>query len=359
MSIYTKLENNLWWSKIAMASGAWLNSIAILIIIVIIIVVILVFGLAATLRDLPQIQLDPRLERYSKHGWKHFRTYNPSIFSLDETNCYYVYRLCNFALCPGTRNQWNARYRDRTISHTVIENPHGGLAIIKHPRLDQIFVDQDEKRGGGRNFEQGGEDALPFVIGNKLMLEDGLTEISPKRILKLQYEDGCHRDQKNWMPFTVRCNGSKTHIGENEKLHFVYSVNPHVILKFEKDGHCSQIIRVTKWNPGYHSHLKSEPRYFPEELYLGVLHKRDSTFEYMTYIYAFETKHPYRVKYITDSFVFGEYGSRSRRIQFAAGLARVVKNHCTYLYITYGENDCSSKLCILKEEDVIRSLRRL
>ena len=394
---------------------AWLNLAAVILIVIIVIVVILVFrlyrpqadnlhdvfGLVTHIRELPQLE-----------DWSGFRTYNPSIFTVGgpkstANDCYYVYRVCNFALCPGTRNQWNARHRERTVSHTVIQSPSGGLTIIKHPRLEQLFPDQREEefhgrqnydgRIGRRNCEQGGEDARPFIIGQKLYLIsnattgyqcrrqmilmqfnlnqlnssagtfDRLKDIEPQKIWQLEYDAGVHRDQKNWMPLNI-----------HNELHFVYSVNPHVILKFDKQsGRChkiastwncnlsdelrggSQIIRVTKWNLRSRSCLNTSPHYKAEELYLGVLHKRDSTFEYMTYIYAFETKHPYRVKYITDSFVFGEYGSHSRRIQFAAGLARVVQNDRAYLYITYGENDCTSKVCVLLEEDVLRSLNRV
>lgn len=410
--------------------------LALLIIIVIVIAVIVIFklyrpqadnlhdifGFVTHIRELPQLQFDHRLREYS--DWDGFRTYNPSIFTLNGSNLgdgrsiYYVYRVCNFALCPGTRNRWNSRYRERTLSQTVIETPRGDLYLVKHPRLEKLFPNEEEMRfdhqmgkSTRRNCEQGGEDARPFVIGNKLYLisnattgyhcrrqmilmqfdlkhleknqdqsdgmDENLTEISPKKIWQLHYDEGASRDQKNWMPFSVNKSNQSNRTSNSSELHFVYSVNPHVILKFENDGYCrkvastwhpdlseelrggSQIIRVVKWNLRSRRHLDGQPRYFAEDLYLGVLHKRDSTFEYTTYLYAFETKHPYRVKYITDGFVFGEHGCHSRKIQFAAGLARIIKPDGAYLYITYGENDCTAKLCILKEEDVLRSLRRL
>ena len=397
-----------------MGVTAWPKIIAVLIIIIIAIVVLVifkiyrtqadnlhdVFGTVTYIGELPQLQYRQPLKSYN--NWNGFRSYNPSLFSLDDRNCYYVYRLCNFTLCPGVRNQWRMGHRDKTISHTVIQSPTGSLAIVKHPQLAKLY-----KYDGERNCEQGGEDARPIVVGKKLYLitnattgdncrrqmilmqlnlqhlkdcsrnSDGdLAEIVPDKIWQLHYEDGEHRDQKNWMPFTVGKSSSNNLIDDD--LHFVYSVNPHVILKFDKvSGDChkiastwncnlsedlrggSQIIRVTKWNPRSKNGLTGELRYYPEELYLGVLHKRDSTFEYMTYIYAFEVKYPYRVKYITDGFVFGEYGSHSKRIQFAAGLARIISDDCAYLYITYGENDCMSKVCVLKEEDVLRSLIRV
>lgn len=444
----------------------------VLVIIVILIVVFFkqyrdnadnltdIFGAEIHVEELDQIQ-----DQYKLNSLQHFRSYNPSVFKLDGIDePFYVFRMCNFALCPGKKLQWDPFNRERTESHSVIQSPTGELFIVTHTKL------------GRPKCEQGCEDARSFIHDNKLYLvcnastgeecrremiimeipvdefitpqlraltiadragpivkdqvmetlnkhnrdiindqfnkdkddnknnaEDEpipirkyIREVFPTNVSKLIINFDNHRDQKNWMPVII-----------NNNIHFIYSVNPHVILKYskftDKYGHTvteckkiaetknkrlpeglrggSQAIRVTKWNKifrmkadirrfrhtsqhKYNTNLDPNDKneYSREDLYIAVTHKREKTFQYMTYIYAFEVNYPYKVKYITNGFTFGENGSHSKRIQFASGLARVVEKNnidgqdIAYLYITYGESDCSSKVCKIKEETVMRAL---
>jgi len=355
--------------------------------------------------------------QYNLTSLQDYRCYNPCVFTVDSSNLnhkvmeefgnqpFYAFRMCNFALCPGKPNKWDGNARYKTKSFTFIETPNKELFIITHKKI------------GLSACEQGCQDARTFICKDKLYLvcnaasgencrremvimeldlkeflikdherrtiddhdrrghRDRRTfvrEVRPLKVEKLRIDFDNHRDQKNWMPFVY-----------DDQIHFVYSVNPHVILKYE-NGRClkvvettndklpnglrggSQIIRVTKWNLRFNPRIPLKrgsrfdgPVYTPEELYLGILHTREGTFQYSTYVYAFEIFYPFRVKYITQPFVFGQEGSRSKRIQFASGLARIIKDGIAYLYITYGENDCTAKLCSMKEEDVLRSLRRV
>jgi hypothetical protein len=227
----------------------------------------------------------------------------------------------------------------------------------------------------------------------ELMIEDNLygtlpvhgkrtyiRELRPRFTTKLFLKFDQDQDQKNWMPLIM-----------NNEIYFVYSINPHIIVKYIGPSRTAefydpsntikikpscvkiaetfnenlpsnlrgggQIVKVTKWNPTFDPKLRKEPlKYEDEDLYLGVVHTRDSTYEYSTYFYAFEIEYPFRVKYLTRPFVFGEKGHHSKRIQFASGLAKIVKDDIGYLYVTYGEDDCTGKLCILSEESVLHSL---
>jgi hypothetical protein len=371
------------------------------------------FGERFDIKELPQVS--------DVYGLRDFKCYNPCLFTLQDGNLapdevYWVYRMCNFTLCPGNRN---AFHDQRTQSRTLITNPSGDLFAISHPNVS------------GAVCAQGCQDARTFICDNKLYLacndtsgencrrEMYIMEVdinrvrsrsgpvrddnSKKRDVKprdvsvvsmerLNAEFGNERDQKNWMPLVI-----------DNQIYFVYSVNPHIILRYRPGLHprkypgktripgekeivnCEkvaetsnsklpsglrgggQIIRVRKWNRTHALTFRqrSDVSYRPEDLYLGIVHTRDSLSEYSTYFYAFEIVHPYRVKYISKGFVFGEAGSHSKRIQFASGLAQVVhRNHETgrdenMLYITYGENDCTAKLCILNEAHVLSALVRV
>lgn len=374
-----------------------------------------VFGPNVEVTEFQQIP-----DQYNLTSLREYRCYNPCIFTVDSSNLdsgqlrkfrnqpFYAFRMCNFTACPGVPTKWDGNARYKTKSFTFIETPNKELFFISHAKL------------GLAECEQGCQDARTFVCQDKLYLvcnsatgagcrremiimeldlnefliddrrlktidrrelhsewiegREYVREVKPSKVEKLRINFDNNRDQKNWMPFVF-----------NEQIHFVYSVNPHVILRYE-DNKCikvaetendnlpnglrggSQIVRVTKWN------LRLNPRiplnrgsrtvmdresYAPEELFLGVLHTREALFQYSTYIYAFEVKYPFKVRYISQPFVFGEDGCRSKRIQFASGMARIIKDGEAYLYITYGENDCTAKLCVMREEDVLRSLRRV
>lgn len=368
------------------------------------------FGDRFDIKELPQVS--------DIYGLQDFRTYNPCLFTVQSGNSsdkdpYWAYRMCNFTQCPGNKNTFQD---ERTKSRTLIANPGGELFSISHPSVS------------GSRCAQGCQDARTFTCRDKLYLACNDTsgenchremyimeldlnqfrsrsdlvinnknrqsrrkpkDVSPLSMERLNAGFENDRDQKNWMPLVI-----------DDQIYFVYSINPHIILRYYPGKHpnkypgrnripnqeeiinCEkiaettnsklpdglrgggQIVRVRKWQRVFDSKLKkgNDIRYRSEDLYLGVIHTRDSMSEYSTYFYAFETIHPFRVKYITKGFVFGEAGSHSKRIQFASGLAQISQyNTATgkdenMLYITYGENDCTSKVCILKEEDVLRSL---
>ena len=375
------------------------------------------FGDNFDITDLPQISEVKGIE-----GLRDYRTYNPCLFTIQgQDRPHMVYRVCNFSQCPGGKNPWDHNYREKTHTYTFIESPNGDLHQVKHDPISSS------------KCEQGCEDARSFICGDRLylvcnrtmgencrrqmiMMELSLSPFSsaenksltikaseeqtlkkrapkidnlrPLSMRKLNAGFDNDRDQKNWMPLIM-----------DDQIHFIYSINPHVILRYhgpiqERNSgfdpsdknipdeiNCTiiaettnpkvpsnlrgggQIVAVRKWNPIFTTSAHNNHRYKPEDLYLGVAHTRDSNEEYSTYFYAFENIYPYRVKYLSTGFVFGERSSHSKRIQFASGLARINHSEATpdrpagaYLYVTYGEHDCNGKLCVLREEDVLRSL---
>ncbi len=322
------------------------------------------------------------LEQPTQTPFPTHRAYNPCIFTLENYNTPFVaYRMCNFYLCPEKRNPWDKDNRELTNSHTLIYRPDGERYLIKYPNIS------------GAKCEKGCEDARIIVHHDKMYMFCNTTsgpkcqremnimeldvsaftqektnvintvEINNRYILRTPVHSG--RDEKNWMPF----------IHENG-LYFVYSVNPHVILKHEGAGNCSeiartynsslptdlrggsQIIRTKKWNMMYPMFSRGI-KYVDEDIYIGVLHIRTSLSSYYTYIYGFEINYPFKVKYITKGFIFGDVSEHVQRIQFASGLARVMHDDVPFLHISYGEHDCTSKLCIIKEEDVMRALVKI
>jgi len=299
---------------------------------------------------------------------QHYRSYNPSLF-VHQDSLFIIYRVCNFTACPRNKNYPKP---EATKTFSLIENEAGQLIRIKHPKA------------APDGQTQGYEDLRSFVIGDKLYLignsasgpngrrelnimqlsinsllesmAGGKDKISVTSIHKLWFKGMAERDQKNWMPFV-----------HHDQIHLVYSINPHIVLAYEGDGQCkvvadsqhdripksirggSQIIRVTKWNK-----LRGgQNNWTSEDLYLAFVHSRDRMMEYSTYVYAFETEAPYRVKYLSEGFVFGH---NLKTIQFVAGLVRLKRDGQWYLGVSYGEMDCSANICWFKEESVLAAL---
>lgn len=380
-----------------------------------------IFGGMFKIEEIPQPERTP---------FPTYRAYNPCIFNMNNDKLNYniddiddywtAFRMCNFIQCPDKWNNWDKNRRYLTNSHTILVSPWKERYLISHP-------DVSGKTINGAGCEKGCEDSrivctnneifiicnstsgfdctremrlmriyLSEMFNNKKFKHEGINVLhdikvnnteklkidwttAPKNtisshdsIINANNNKQIINDEKNWMPW----------IHENE-LHFVYSVNPHIILKYvgydktsfedktsdynvivvssnkyndnpnlprELRGG-SQIIKATKWHK-----KKLGEGFIAEDLYIAATHVRNSNKAYMTYIYAFEVSYPFAVKYITKGFVFGDKASHSQGIQFAAGLARVVKNNIYYLKISYGEDDCSSKLCTIKEEDVMKAL---
>lgn len=312
-----------------------------------------------------------------------FRTYNPCVFTIGKYGLpYFVYRVSNFTMCRDRKNKgWNSKKKDEIESHTFIYSPNGEIFKISHDVLAKptcVRGCEDSRTVVNGDFlyifcnASSGSDCsremyeMKIPLSEFTELENGwkpifegsrryVREIIPE-VKKLRMRTKTNQDEKNWMPFFV-----------DDVLHFVYSVNPHIVMR-ENNGYVdevfktyndvlpgnlrggSQVIPVTKWNSG-------PDEYVAEHLYLSVIHVREGHKKYVTYFYAFDVEEPYRVKYITKGFVFED---NVKRVQMATGLAKVYENEgdgkVSYLYITYGQDDCYSKLCKVSEESIMKSL---
>lgn len=391
--------------------------VGILIIVVIVIVIFLIFKSSSNqghgtdelfgdiemhIEDMLQIQ-----DLYKLTSLENFRTYNPCVFTIEGFNKpFYSYRMSNFTMCVNRKlMKWDKHNKEKVESHTFICAPNKEIFKITHEdtaqpkcvrgcedsrtivnknklyitcnsssatkcRREMVVMEFDLKE-----FTEPASNFHPIFENERRLVR----EVEPLSMTTLKIDFDNHRDQKNWMPFFIE-----------DELHFVYSINPHVILKKVGDE-CikvaetshdnlpnnlrggSQIIPVTKWN------VKSPPPIYKngmmiqenlayneeEKLFLGVIHIRESHHKYVTYLYAFDRNPPFNVKYITEPFVFSENGDHKKRVQFASGLAKVAEHSTTktghhsldsYLYITYGQDDCDSKLCRIKEEVVMKVL---
>jgi len=337
------------------------------------------------IEDMLQIQ-----DLYKLTSLEQFRTYNPCLFTVEGFDKpFYVYRMSNFTMCLDRKlMKFNKNRKEDVESHTFICAPNGEIFKISHedtarPKCVRGCEDSRTITNGNKLYitcnSSSGNKCRREMVVMEFDLEEFtkpvaefhpvfkderrlVREVEPLSMTTLKIDFDNHRDQKNWMPFFIK-----------DEMYFVYSINPHVVLK-RVDDTCikvaetehdnlpnnlrggSQIIPVTKW----HLDKPIDVKYDEEKLFLGVIHVREGHHRYVTYLYAFDREPPFTVRYLTEPFVFAEHGSHKKRVQFASGLARVIEKENgkeeAYLYITYGQDDCDSKLCKIKEEVVMKVL---
>lgn len=205
--------------------------------------------------------------------------------------------------------------------------------------------------------------------------------------IKLTIDFDLDKKQKNWMPF----------FHEN-KLMFIYNVNPHTILECDTNtGQCIQ--KYQTYNPQlpnnirggscaikltgvnlptllHHepvqikkslivnskstiarNHIKSKGViHHPSDFYVVASHVQRASHRYVTQFYAFESKPPFKIIAMSDDFVFDEDKDITRpTIQFASGLEQVDD----FIIVTFGEDDCDSKICKIPLSDFIKALKPL
>jgi len=161
--------------------------------------------------------------------------------------------------------------------------------------------------------------------------------------------------EKNWMPFDVGADASE--------IHFVYSVVPHRIVKFELKTQKVRLLHSENWTPkcpwcahGFWGNANVVPC---GDFFFAMFHtKADGA--YWTGYYLFERRAPYRPVRICKEPLWTPAMSleekRSERV------ARVFKNvifpvgavsRHGEIIVSYGENDFFQKFAIFKERDLL------
>ncbi len=356
------------------------RTLYVLIIIVVILFVILiicrnrVFGeaLECTSKKLfPKLEIIKLPQIQLKYKSNSFRTFNPSITTLNGTPLL-TYRVSNSTKCTNLPNKdalLSKFDKDIILNHIVIQIPKNSL-------LNGNFITIKTENVSSEGCVQGFEDprsiispdgkTLYLVVNNrsasKCNAEMWMIRLSTdifsdpkvlkkeeyfaKDVVKMQMDKPRIGAQKNWMPFFLE--NVKT-----DDMFFVYSVNPHIILRCNtKTGKCSTFAET--FNPRLPTDIRggSQIRFYNGR-YIGLTHVRRNSESYITQAYAFSDQYPYEVEAITQPFIFDENDEFNNvLIQFVSGF-EIIDD---IAFITYGEQDCNSKLCKIPMKSLMKSL---
>ncbi|MFS8159226.1 MAG: hypothetical protein ACMG6E_03260, partial [Candidatus Roizmanbacteria bacterium] len=361
--------------------------IALVIIIIIVIVIVMVAKNCSTRRSVEETSkyiFNGKLDIVDighKVDRKGFRTYNPSITTLNETQSIIAERVSNFIGCNHESNKLGLKDIESFITLSILSEESQEM---NQPKLVTLTQEQQNlltnSESDSSSCPKGFEDPRPLLSpdGKELylicnartgtscfssmwLLKFALSEvklqkkeISPKNILKLQtsFSESQTRHEKNWMPFV-----------RSGSLYFVYSVNPHVILSCNlTNGQCEEVARTN--NLSLSTSLRGGSQVLPlivegKEYLIGTIHERKSMVSYITRFYAFSATTPYQVLKISDEFVFDDHEEETlTSIQFAAGLNFTNNGENGFkVRVSYGEHDCHAKICTIDGVEFVKALK--
>lgn len=278
--------------------------------------------------------------------------YNPSVQSLDNGLFVISHRLTNFS---ALKPRWSIFEKNVSgILLQVIKDPSlrpvssqiivvDTAALSKNPpkindlRLqyyngieDTRIIKNDESLYLIGNYYDYNESTNAMIV-LKFPLKEFPNMITGPEVIPLTHTPGVR--EKNWIPFI-----------HNNKVLFVYSIEPHIILTWdEKTGRCKEVCRSSNSRVPDSLRGSSQARIVGDR-YWAFVHKKVKLYRYDTYMYAFETTYPFRIKEVTRPFVIEPKSKWNRDVQFVSGFD-VVNDECI---ITYGRQDERSKYFIMK-----------
>jgi hypothetical protein len=317
------------------------------------------------------IQVMRRIEHPRLRPGMH--NYNPSLFT-HKGQRFVVHRLSNYNLCHNilkhVPDYLATKRRHGIINSIVIETPDGRFVLVDYPndpvhpcpesyedprsilfREELVLVVSDSQNKGCQ-----GVMTLLFLDPDHLLEGDGgVKMVRPSRILRLHLTNKKERHvEKNWMPFV-----------HEHSLCFVYSISPHIILRCNtENGECTKVAETS--SPGVPRYLRggTPALLIHPDYYLAAGHARHAIagmkFVYTTVFYTFESKPPFRVLALSQEFfIDNDFDTHSFKqlVQFASGLD--FDSRTQRLFLSYGSNDCSSRIVSVSLSSVKSLLRRV
>ena len=165
--------------------------------------------------------------------------------------------------------------------------------------------------------------------------------------------------EKNWMPFV-----------HNDEIYFVYSVLPHVILRFNQKLGKVQKVYDEHWVPEGWERVRNGMFGNANcarvgDYHLGTFHSKP-TRQYWTGYYFFEAKPPFRPKLIGTQEIFApHYSTETRK---SARIAKAFDNVMfpigtlpvgDKLLMSYGENDTLQRVAEFTQHDLLLNTHRV
>jgi hypothetical protein len=158
--------------------------------------------------------------------------------------------------------------------------------------------------------------------------------------------------EKNWMPFSDK----------NNLLHFVYSVEPHVVIVASPDGDCHQKYstsyagfgRTKLAHPGIKIHGSGAATYveagtsktYPDAHYVAMFHYVSMSSEYAHFAYRFAAEPPFDVVQVSEQLPLLAARSGMSDMPAFAGAAGISLVE-DLVFVAYGSGDIESRALVM------------
>ena len=281
-----------------------------------------------------------------------WRFYNPSIVRLSPKEYLIAFREANLSYCYQSLTMAQQQLLTGMLPYF---NSYIWFAKVG-PRYYKAKTIEAKKPGINDSFAQGQgvksnglEDPRLFLGKKNLYLITGYVDrhhhnkLSLFTLNKQTFKqtrvvilDSFQTREKNWLIFKEE---------KDNKLLAVYSQEPHIIVEIDaisgkvEKKHSTPIPTELKGARGSCNPI------LVGDKYLAMAHFR-SGFNYEHIFYTFETHAPYRVDRVSARFILDK--NRKGDIEFAMAMMIVGRN----MHITYGEQDCFSKVAIISLKNV-------
>lgn len=270
-----------------------------------------------------------------KHDHKYIGI-NHSI-AYDDDTLWGMIRITNDHKCPGFRilTQYRSHLQTFILSHAMsvifkksfVENID---ALCQHETFSrQGFEDPRVFMYKNERFAiANGVGLTPNPCRNKMLLLN--LHSHSVEILKSNIKDDVI--QKNWSPFI-----------HNEELHFEYSINPHLILKYDTTTRLIANSSCPNLRLNVHGGTQA---ILINDRFVAIAH---SFPHYKNIAYSFSNTYPFKLLSFSDEFYLEHIGS-----QFASGLALMPDKNT--VIVSYTVNDCETYFKKLKVNTILSLL---
>jgi hypothetical protein len=318
------------------------------------------------------------IEALPQHAEKPLRTFNPSLATIGE-NTLYSFRISNFSWCTSSILHNAQQMRGKQIKSFVVLTtsdlsdavflvaPDVSLEhceargfedarIIVGPDSSQVMLIVNARTRDAGNLKSMVLTCLPemhlvtlqtreLAAAFQLTAKPKTLTVRANQIVKLQFLNNKIQMEKNWMPFLW-----------GAELMFIYSVNPHVILKCDrKTGVCTKVAETSNSRVNPKLRGGSQARFYKGQFF-AVAHTQVTKWAYLTTIYSFQATPPFRVTGITPSFVIDDVKLEAKSsIQFVSGFD-IVNDEAV---IAYGQDDCHPKIFRLSMVALLAALEQV
>lgn len=284
--------------------------------------------------------------------------FNPSCFVWKD-EMYIAYRHSPYTFCKHLLHSGQIINNSQNIRNSLfIQKPNKSMVNVRYIKSNNY-----------NNCAEQYEDPRSIIYANKLILvvndpqqmkcknkmallilslqslEQNISYIIPETVIPLLYPSS--RIEKNWMPFVY----------QNE-LYFIYQINPHIILKCDiNTGICTKVAETTNNLMTKGLRGGTPAKRLNDDYYITFGHVKKRIFGmkqiYTTIGYLFKAKPPFSIVQASREFLMDDDFETYRFkniIQFTSGLEILHKN----IYLTYGHNDCISKMLVIPVANIFK-----